>query len=325
MVLRNTNHRVNSFKDISLRYANTKPIRGTDIIPIGGRNYKWERIIKRSDTHYDMVLDETMFNYYYGNPTPIAKQIVLVSWEMKNDIEVVTIYNNGSTTTYTFLDNLLPHDLRFFVLSSSGRQYISMNWKIDDRGWSWAGADQGDKDFYLPKDMDMNKPLQFARKHSKWQHIGTEYIFRHAMTQVNKEAKADIKPQSDKFYNWVITMQGMLPVHDWQYRNKMRKEFIDYMVESNVSNHYSEYGRNSSTTNEQTELYKDIMRDENHPMRLHLAVDWLSDSPLIGYGGWRTIETQEQASKVRASWNRWVNKTFGLNKNIHEARTEEVK
>ena len=318
MVLRNIDYRVNSFNDISLRYANTKPIRGTDIIPIGGRNYKYERIIKVSDTHYDMVLDETMFAYV----NKYNEQKTLVSWEMKNDIEVVTIYNDGDTASYTFLDNLLPHDLRFFVWGSTGRQYISMNWKEPD-GRYWAFQNQGEKDFYIPKDMD--KPLQFARKHSKWQHVGTEYMFKYAMTQVNKEAKADIKPHSDKFYEWVITMQGMLPCGDWEYRNKMAKEFIDYMEENNIDHYYSQYGRSSSTTNEQTELYKDIMRDENHPMRLHLAVDWLSDSPLYGYYGAQPIDTKEKASKVRASWNRWVNKILGLTKNIHESRVEEVK
>jgi len=318
MVLRNTDHRVNSFKDISLRYANTKPIRGTNIIPIGGRNYKYERILKVSDTRYDMVLDETVFAYV----NKYNEQKTLVSWEMKNDIEVVTIYNDGDTTTYTFLDNLLPHDLRFFVWESTGRQYISMNWKEPDERY-WAFQNQGEKDFYIPK--DMNKPLQFARKHSKWQHVGTEYIFRHAMTQVNKEVKAEIKPHSDKFYEWVITMQGMLPCGEWDYRNKMRKEFKDYMDEHDVNSFYSEYGGNSHITNEQTELYKDIMRDENHPMRLHLAVDWLSDSPLYGYSGRQDIDTKEKASKVRASWNRWVNKILGLTKNIHESRVEEVK
>ena len=318
MVLRNTDHRVNSFNDISLRYEHTQPIRGTDIIPIGGRSYKWERIIKRSDTHYDMVLDETLFHYMYK----FAKQKTLVSWEMKDDIEVVTIYNDGSTTTYTFLDNLLPHDLRFFVWESTGRQYISMNWRETEGNRNyWTIQNQGDKDFYLPKDMD--KPLQFARKHSKWQHVGTEYVFKYAMTQVNKDAKAEIKPYADKFYNWVITMKGMLPCDEWNYRNKMAKEFIDYMEENNIDHFYSHYGRNYKIGDEQTKLYKDIMRDKNHPMRLHLAVDWLSDSPLVGHGGWQTIETQEQASKVRASWNRWVNKTLGLTKNIHENRVEE--
>jgi hypothetical protein len=147
------------------------------------------------------------------------------------------------------------------------------------------------------------------------------------MTQVNKEAKAEIKPHSDKFYEWVITMQGMLPCGEWDYRIKMRKEFIDYMEGHDVNHFYSysHYGGNSHTSDEQTKLYKDIMRDDSHPMRLHLAVDWLSNSPLYGYHGEQPIETKEQASKVRASWNRWVNKVLGLTKNIHESRTEEVK
>jgi len=319
MVLRNTDHRVNSFRDIADRYANTKPIRGTNIIPIGDRRYKYERIIKRSDTHYDMVIDANYVYYNYG-----MKDIkVLVSWEMKNDIEVITIHNDGITTTYTFLDNLLPHDLRFFVLGSSGRQYISMNWRVNDRGWSWAEPNQGDKDFYLPKDMD--KPLQFARKHAKWQHIGKEYVFKYAMTQVNKEAKAEIKPHADKFYEWVTTIYAMLPVHDWKYRGDMREEFEDYMKEHDINHHSQRYGGEYGTTPQQKKLYLDIMKDDSHPMRLHLAISWLGVSPLYGYHGVQPIETKEDASKVRANWNRWVNKTFGLNKNIHENRVEEVK
>jgi len=317
MVLRNTDHRVNSFRDIANRYANTKPIRGTKVIPIGDRRYKWERIIKVSDTRYDMVIDTNYVYYNYGR----NGMKTLVSWELKNDIDVVTIYNDGVIMTYTFLENLLPHDLRFFVLGSSGRQYISMNWKTGERGWSWAEPQQGDKDFYLPK--DYSKPLQFARKHAKWQHIGTEYVFKYAMTQVNKEAKAEIKPHADKFYTWVTTMYAMLPVHDWEYRNKMHKEFEDYMDEHDINYFSNRYGRDPRVTDQQTKLYLDIMRDDSHPMRLHLAINWLGVSPLYGYGGVQPIETKEDASKVRANWNRWVNKTFGLNKNIHEDRVEE--
>ena len=301
MVLRVTNHRVNSFKDIADRHANTKPIRGTSIIPIGGRAYgRREYILKRSKTHYDMVLQGE----------------VLVSWEMKGDIEVITIRNNGYTDCYTFLDNLLPHDLRFFILEGSGRQYISMNRKRhkhnnydEDREWTTQG--DGEKDFYLPKYLD--KPLQFARKHAKWQHIGREYIFRHAMTQVNKDAKAEIKPYSDKFYEWITTMYAMLPVHDYEYRRNMEKELSNYMADN-----YLRYDN-------RIEEYKKIIRDDNHPMRLHLAVEYLSHSPLYGYRGVIPIETKDKASKVRANWNRWLNKTLGLSKNIHESRTEEVK
>ena len=312
MVLRHTNHRVNSFRDIASRYVNTKPIRGTSIVPIGDRAYgRREYILKRSDTHYDMVLN--------GD--------TIVSWEMKGDIEVITIRNNGYTDCYTFLDNLLPHDLRFFILGSSGRHYISMNRKTqkhtnydEDREWTKEG--DGEKDCYIPK--DISKPLQFARKHAKWQQVGKKYVFRHAMTQVNKDAKAEIKPHADKFYEWITTMYAMLPVHDWEYTYKMQRELVDYMNDNKIHNFSNRYGARQHHQ-EEIELYKNIMRDEKHPMRLHLAVDWLRHSPLYGYQGVQEVKDKEQASKVRVSWNRWINKTLGLTKNIHEAKAEEVK
>ena len=312
MVLRHTNHRVNSFRDIASRYVNTKPIRGTSIVPIGDRAYgRREYILKRSDTHYDMVLHTQ----------------AIVSWEMKGNIEVITIRNNGYTDCYTFLDNLLPHDLRFFILGSSGRQYISMNRKRhkhsnydEDREWTKEG--DGEKDCYIPK--DISKPLQFARKHAKWQQVGKKYVFRHAMTQVNKDAKAEIKPHADKFYEWITTMYAMLPVHDWEYTYKMQRELVDYMNDNKIHNFSNRYGARQHHQ-EEIELYKDIMRDEKHPMRLHLAVGWLRHSPLYGYQGVQEVKDKEQASKVRVSWNRWINKTLGLTKNIHEAKAEEVK
>ena len=310
MVLRVTNHRVNSFKDIADRHANTKQIRGTSIIPIGGRAYgRREYILKRSKTHYDMVLQGE----------------VLVSWEMKGDIEVITIRNNGYTDCYTFLDNLLPHDLRFFILDGSGRQYISMNRKRHkhrnsngDREWTIQG--DGEKDFYLPKYID--KPLQFARKHAKWQHIGTEYVFRHTMTQVNKDAKAEIKPYADKFYKWITTVYAMLPCNDWNYTRKMQGELDTYMRESIEFNNV-QYSQQQKL---ELEFYKSIMRDDSHPMRLNLAVLWLRTSDLYHYHhGAKTIKDQTEASRVRGHWNRWINKTLGLTKNIHEAGAEEVK
>jgi hypothetical protein len=251
----------------------------------------------------------------------------MVSWEMKGNIEVITIYNNGWTDCYTFLDNLLPHDLRFFILGSSGRQYISMNRKTqkhtnydEDREWTMEG--DGEKDCYIPK--DISKPLQFARKHAKWQQVGKKYVFRHAMTQVNKDAKAEIKPHADKFYEWITTMYAMLPVNDWEYTYKMQRELVDYMNDNKIHNFSNRYGARQHHQ-EEIELYKNIMRDEKHPMRLHLAVDWLRHSPLYGYQGVQEVKDKEQASKVRVSWNRWINKTLGLTKNIHEAKAEEVK
>ena len=315
MTYREQDFRVNSFRDIADRYANTKPIRGTKIIPIGSRTRKFEHVIKVSDTRYDMLLDHTLSNtnYYYST------KHVVVTWEMQKDVEVVTIHNNGDTSMYTFLDNLLPHDLRFYIYGGTGRQYISMNWK-QSRPYEWVGKDEGDKDYYLPK--DYSKPIQFARKNSKWQHIGTEYVFRHAMTQVNKDAKAEIKPYADKFYEWITTVYAMLPCNDWEYTRKMQGELDEYMRED-IKFKNAPYSEQQKL---EIELFKEIMRDTNHPMRLNLAVLWLRTSDLYHYhDGAKTIKDQAEASRVRGHWNRWINKTLGLTKNIHEAGAEEVK
>ena len=78
MTYREQDFRVNSFRDIADRYANTKPIRGTKIIPIGSRTRKFEHVIKVSDTRYDMLLDHTLYtNYYYST------KHVVVTWESR--------------------------------------------------------------------------------------------------------------------------------------------------------------------------------------------------------------------------------------------------
>ena len=141
------------------------------------------------------------------------------------------------------------------------------------------------------------------------------------MTQVNKDAKAEIKPYADKFYEWITTVYAMLPCNDWQYTRKMASELDTYMRENGIQSvPYSEQVKL------EIEQYKNIMRDEKHPMRLHLAVLWLRTSNLYDYhDGAKTIKDQTEASRVRSHWNRWINKTLGLTKNIHEAGAEEVK
>ena len=75
----------------------------------------------------------------------------VITWDMKKDIEVVTIYNNGFTSVY-FLDNLLPHDLRFYIYGGSQtiHQYELETAKRTIY-MHWVGKDEGDKVYYLPR------------------------------------------------------------------------------------------------------------------------------------------------------------------------------
>jgi len=140
-----------------------------------------------------------------------------------------------------------------------------------------------------------------------WEYIG-------AKTKVDKQSKADIKPHTDKFYEWIVTMYRMLPITDRDYRSKMRNEFQDW-VYNNKTNTYQAY-------------ITEIIRDEEHPMRLHLAVDWLTRSNLIQYkytidsGREEFVEVDSDVAKqVRANWNRYINKQLGL---ISKASPEKI-
>ena len=146
-----------------------------------------------------------------------------------------------------------------------------------------------------------------------WEYIG-------AKTKVDKEAKADIKPHTDKFYEWIITMYRMLPITDWEYRSKMRSELQEW-----VNNNFPSSCNDFAFGNPHV-AYMEIMRDEEHPMRLHLAVDWLSDSNLTTYD-WQNSDHRftevdsNVAKQVRANWNRYINNKLGL---VSKAEAEKI-
>ena len=305
--------RINSFAEAEARYNDVKPIisknhtKGDDVRPVADRKRKWERIVKVSDSCYEL----TVTDYYHDN-TP------LIRWEnIDGYYEQITFWNNGRVSGYTMLENLCPKDLEFFVDGSTGRQYVA---NVGSEGYKTP--------CFAPK--NMKKPITFRRLRSDnvehighppaWKQVGTRYTFKHAMSRVNKQVKEAVKPFTDKFYKWVITMYPMLPLNDYQYRSRMQDELQKYFQDKGIE--YRWYVRDNKGSVEEK---INILRDEEHEMRLHLAMEWLADSNLYNYQGNVTVTSQEDASKVRASYNRWVNRTLSLNFNIEEERIEEEK
>ena len=115
-------------------------------------------------------------------------------------------------------------------------------------------------------------------------------------------------------------MYPMLPLNDYQYRSRMQDELQKYFQDKGIE--YRWYVRDNKGSVEEK---INILRDEEHEMRLHLAMEWLADSNLYNYQGNVTVTSQEEASKVRASYNRWVNRTLSLNFNVEEEKIEEEK
>ena len=346
MVHRYTDWKINSFAEVEERYNTTKPVisknhtKEQDIRPYGARSRKWERIEKVNANCYiiwsgdDGDPYQQLYWHWSGSLNPTPKQqmeLAPIVWKRKGNMESIRIRNGSGNyahcSRYTFLENTLPNTMGFLVLD--GKQYVAL---LNGETYAW----NANLKYLLPKSMyvpfgnrrrghclvetDDKKYLTFERKIGEpnttpWQVVGATWEYIGAKTKVDKKAKADIKPHTDKFYEWIVTMYRMLPITDWDYRQKMRDELYEW----------------SPTLGGQPKAWIEIMRDEEHPMRLHLAVDWLTHSNLTVYKwenngtgghGEEFVEVDSDVAKqVRANWNRYINKKLGL---VSTANPEKI-
>ena len=349
MNYRDTNQSIEDFASMAERYNTTKPVisknhtREDNIRPVGMRSRKWEHMIKVSAYKY-MIYD----GYTLGDPkflnwgnkvTPTEKETLALApivWTLspKGDIETIRIRNGSGNyahcARYTFLENTLPFGLRFIV--RNGKQYIETS--------------KNKKEYLLPKsrynpfyppnaynakwfsDKDDKKYLTFARKvggdRYSWEVIGDTWDVRGARKQVNKKAKAEIKPHADAFYEWVTTMYRLIPFTDYEYANKQHRELSEWAVEQGLIKNTWEldWERKDVMAN----IANEVFRDDQHPMRLHLAVDFLTQSNLNANRYYRDSEikepeTKEDVSRLRAQWNSYVNSKCGL---VKELEAEKI-
>jgi len=287
----------------------------------------------------------------WGNRVPPTEKETLalapIVWTLspKGDIETVRIRNGSGSyahnARYTFLENMLPHGLRFIVYN--GKQYISSN--LNERT-GWVDDIKKDNIYLLPKsrynpfcspnsyiaewfsDKDDKKYLTFARKvggdRYSWEVIGDTWDIRGSRKQVNKKAKAEIKPYADAFYEWITTMYRLIPFTDHDYASKHRVELGEWAVEQGLITNKWELNSVSHDANAKSAMSiiaDGVFRDDQHPMRLHIAVDFLAQSNLNSNRYYRDSvvnepETKEDVSRLRAQWNRYVNSKLNLVKQL---------
>ena len=348
MNYRDTNQSIEDFAEMTERYNTTKPVvsknhtKEDNIRPVGKRSRKHEHMIKVSAYKYMIydgyTLGDPKFPNWGNKVPPTEKETLALApivWTLspKGDIETVRIRNGSGTQAhiarYTFLENTLPQGLRFFV--DNGKQYIS----------------DGSTQYLLPKSKynptihthlhrydeknfslkDDKKYLTFARKvggnRYSWEVIGDTWDVRGARKQVNKKAKAEIKPYADAFYEWVTTMYRLIPFTDYDYRHKMELELSEWAVEQGYTKEHYSWGYDPEVV---FRIVDEIFRDDQHPMRLHLAVDFLSQSNLNANRYYRDSvinepETKEDVSRLRAQWNRYVNSKLNL---VKELEAEKI-
>jgi hypothetical protein len=324
----------NSFEEVEALYNSIKPLaggqnKGKDIRPAGDRRRKMERVHKFTDNCYGLMdggIGDPMgwWANYRGDDEQSTEAEVLrhtpIVWRRHKDgSQTVTIRNESGhgahNSRYSFLDRHIPHAMRFSI--RNGKHFIV----------------HGGKDYYLAKSMTfpaayVNKVKADAEARGvelgEWfrgltarddsvaltfkrvsdgnfvLETGGKALPKPPRTLVKKAQKAKHKKAINDFWDWVVAMAPMMPVEDWNYRSEMHKELYTYALPDTNRTWFS--SREFIPAN----IAIRILTDYNNPMRLNMAVSFVEQSDI------KSAETVDDAKRVRAQYNRWINKICGF-------------
>jgi len=289
------NFNLHNFAYVEHAYNNTKPIRGSNIVPMGDRRRKWECIIKVSP-HCYMLSD-------CGEHADITNAAVV--WTRNADSTDTVEFRNGDgdyahTGRYLFLARCMTINMLFIV--DGGKQYIRYD----------------DKRYFLPK--DPNKAVVFTASRPKEYHDYRHNALEWTLTsephplpvtrvRVNKERKAPYKESIDEYLHWAWTMAPILEgTMDWKSNSNALAQ--------------SGYMRGSPFL----ELLNDTQH-ENRTVMLHAFLTRLAESTGNRYWGHTNPTTNvsltSDPKKFRTKFNAWVNDMGEFNDSFEEYR--EVK
>jgi len=127
---------------------------------------------------------------------------------------------------------------------------------------------------------------------------------------VDKEKKKALRGDMEQFYEWMCSVGPLLAVNDYSFLQRIREELQEHAIPPDV---FSQYGIEFNPR-----LATEIVKDYNHPLRIHLATNFLVR--MDNHRSWaepntsliKSIETVEDQRNFRAKYNSWVNKAFGL-------------
>jgi len=308
-----------------------------NIRPMGDRARKWERIVRVSRNCYALSdgyhYGDNMFpewgNADYDHKTKTwtihqdrlgkMEDYAPVVWRRHKDgtetvqLRNVTGSNSGySIGRYDFLRRHTPFGLSF-VAGGNGNQFIHINHKT------------GNESFFLPKSKTVPRgAYKFykgsrASAHTNWMQLkdcksalvfknegggAWSYISgggdtpRQPSKTVKKEVKARYKKRIAAFKEWAFTMGAMLPLRDYEYIRQMDQETKELAKEEGIDVP-SYYG--GAFHHLDGKYKRKIISNDQHPMRLHLAVSALREVDF--YNATDELEVK----RIKQRFNTWMN------------------
>ena len=269
----------------------------------------------------DKVTDHMRRNpaLYGRGPTEaeVEKLAPIVWRKHKNGTETVTIRNGtgqgAHMSRYSFLQRCIPSHLTFRI--ENGKQYILC-------GGPAAGK------YYLAKSITVaacDVPHSPNKWNTSWssRDDGTALTFfitsgdaylshggkpipKAPRVVVNKDAKAKLKAELATFKEWAFTMFPLLPEGDRDYEERMRNELKEHMPTCRWGQWrmLDLFVDNWKTTRE-------VIKNEDHPLRLHLAYYLLNDTDYR----WQ-MRGDQTTGNVVAQYNTKINKVCNFTKTV---------
>ena len=327
-----------TFAEVEAYYNKIKPLGGKDnvgkdIRPIGDRRRKHERIVKISPNCYALsdgyhFGDEVFKAWMYGAEkyTPTLgdmEKYAPIVWRKKRDgLEEVTLRNGWGpglhTGRYQFLYRHTPKGMWFrnrngkHFIEAGGTQYYLAKVRTTPRYVYDAIHDNTSTHFWQKRMKDWarlqddNSALTFTNLQGRWTLVdGGKEIPTPPKVLVRKELKARYKKHIGAFKEWAFTMGPMLPLRDYSYIRDMNSQAAEWCAEqSGGKRHY--WGDPLMHIDVKTK--RQIMCDEEHPMRLHMAVSMLRNIELYN------VEDEDDARRVKQRANTWINNHMGFTK-----------
>jgi len=327
----------NSFEYIAELYASIKPLvsklhtREQDIRPIGDRNRKYERIAKINDNCYILqdgyhTGDDAFPAYYYRNDDvtlkPTEAEIIKLApivWRKHRDgSETITIRNGtgggAHMSRYSFLDRHLPQGLEFlitngkqFVVNDANRYYLAKSNTVAE----YALRPEGKRGVMTSRDDGVSLTFKRITKYPMCFEFvsGGKAIPKPPKQIVDKKAKAKMKDDIIAFRNWASITFPMLPKNDREYRMRLMTELSEQTNKA-----FNLYTWNVvGTFAGQFELSRNIISDDDHPLRLHLAY-FLFNSIEDIYD--EDMDTAKNRAYVMTTFNRRINKVCNFTKTV---------
>tara|TARA_R110000737_G_scaffold249084_4_gene259040 strand:- start:1126 stop:1734 length:609 start_codon:yes stop_codon:yes gene_type:complete len=193
--------------------------------------------------------------------------------------------SHAHVARYSFLERAVPFPMQFTV--DNGKQYVGC-------------ADYGR--FYLPKGVNTaggreNKKLylEFQRIGGSWKLVSEEHTIPKIVVTLDKEAKKEIKPYADKFWDWWCCIAPMIDI-SWEANVVYRNQYAEYMKSMRLTEiHKIE------------NLFVEVLKNDDHPLRMYMAHKFTQYSDINDK--WRPCT---DTKKLRAKFNNFVNRESNL-------------